>query len=104
MSFLQNLQPHYVHSMYITAMLFLKEVCLYLVINQGVISAQFTVINSLQEIILKPWRKIPSIKAVICFKKKKKKKSLHSSIYLYSTFNHPYKKMTGWIQHTEDNI
>lgn len=72
MSFLQNLQPHYVHSMYITAMLFLKEVCLYLVINQGVISAQFTVINSLQEIILKPWRKIPSIKAVICFKKKKK--------------------------------
>lgn len=74
MSFLQNLQPHYVHSMYITAMLFLKEVCLYLVINQGVISAQFTVINSLQEIILKPWRKTPSIKAVICFKKKKKKK------------------------------
>lgn len=55
MSFLQNLQPHYVHSMYITAKLFLKEVCHYLVINQGVISAQFTVINSLQEIILKPW-------------------------------------------------
>lgn len=72
MSFLQNLQPHYVHSMYITAMLFLKEVCLYLVINQGVISAQFTVINSLQEIILKPWRKILSIKTVTCLRKKKK--------------------------------
>lgn len=40
--------------MYITAILFLKEVYLCLVINQGVISAQFTVINSLQEIILKP--------------------------------------------------
>lgn len=55
MSFLQNLQPHYVRSMYITAVLFPKEVCHYLVINQGVISAPFTVINSLQEIILKPW-------------------------------------------------
>lgn len=71
MLFLQNLQPHYVHSMYITAMLFLKEVFLYLLINQEVISAQFTVINSLQEIILKPWSKILSSKMIICFKKEK---------------------------------
>lgn len=66
MSFLQNLQPHYVHSMYITAILFLKEVYLCLVINQGVISAQFTVINSLQEIILNPWSMIPRKKIIIC--------------------------------------
>lgn len=54
MSFLENLQPHYVHSMYIIAMLFLKQECHYLVINQGVISVQFTIINFLQENILKP--------------------------------------------------
>lgn len=89
MLFLQNLQPHYVHSMYITAMLFLKEVCLYLVINQGVISAQFTAINSLQEIILKPWSKILSSKVIICFKKRKT--FLHGNVYLYSVFNNPYK-------------